>query len=87
MFRETKNETIVTNVDQLDSIKKFVTSLEDARLEEMIEHLDQFRPVLRQNVNPSLIFIVIALRFSMLMRGLDPSIKEEENWKHIPAFV
>lgn len=87
VFRETKNESAITNVDQLVSIKKFVSSLEDARLEEMIEHLDQFRPVLRQNVNPSLIFIVIALRFSMLMRGLDPSITQQENWKHIPAFV
>jgi DNA polymerase-3 subunit delta' len=87
VYRETENKKLITNIDQLESIQKFVKALEDAKLEEMIEHLDEFRPALRQNVNPKLIFIVISLRFSMLMRGLDPTIAEEENWKHIPAFV
>ncbi|MEX2602615.1 MAG: DNA polymerase III subunit delta' C-terminal domain-containing protein, partial [Gracilimonas sp.] len=87
VFRETGNKKFVTNIDQLESIEKFVKSLGDARLDEMIRHLDEFRPALRQNVNPKLIFIVLALRFSTLMRGLDPIISEDENWKHIPAFV
>lgn len=87
VFRETGNKKFITNIDQLESIEKFVKSLDDARLEEMIKHLDSFRPALRQNVNPKLILIVLALRFSPLMRGLDPVISEEENWKHIPAFV
>jgi len=87
VYRETENKKFITNIDQLDSIQKFVKALDDARLEEMITHLDDFRPALRQNVNPKLIFIVLALRFSTLMRGLDPSISEEESWKHVPAFV
>ena len=87
VYRETKNKKFVTNIDQLESIQKFVKALDDARLEEMIVHLDEFRPVLRQNVNPKIIFIVLALRFSTLMRGLDPIIPDEENWKHTPAFV
>ncbi|MAL16088.1 MAG: hypothetical protein CL670_12095 [Balneola sp.] len=87
VYRETGNKKFITNIDQLDSIQKFVKALDDARLEEMITHMDDFRPALRQNVNPKLIFIVLALRFSTLMRGLDPSISEEENWKHVPAFV
>lgn len=87
VYRETGNKKFVTNIDQLESIQKFVKALDDARLEEMITHLDEFRPALRQNVNPKLIFIVLALRFSTLMRGLDPIIPDEENWKHVPAFV
>ncbi|MEQ8523083.1 DNA polymerase III subunit delta' C-terminal domain-containing protein [Gracilimonas sp.] len=87
VYRETGNKKFVTNIDQLESIQKFVKALDDARLEEMITHLDEFRPALRQNVNPKLIFIVLALRFSTLMRGLDPVIPDEENWKHVPAFV
>lgn len=87
VYRETGNKKFVTNIDQLESIQKFVKALDDARLEEMIVHLDEFRPALRQNVNPKLIFIVLALRFSTLMRGLDPIIPDDENWKHVPAFV
>ncbi|MCH2449062.1 MAG: AAA family ATPase [Gracilimonas sp.] len=87
VYRETGNKKFITNIDQLESIQKFVKSLDDARLEEMITHLDSFRPALRQNVNPKLIFIVLSLRFSTLMRGLDPNIPEEENWKHVPAFT
>ncbi|WP_421774334.1 ATP-binding protein [Gracilimonas sp.] len=87
VYRETGEKKFITNIDQLDSIQKFVKALDDARLEEMITHLDKFRPALRQNVNPKLIFIVLALRFSTLMRGLDPIIPDEENWKHVPAFV
>jgi DNA polymerase-3 subunit delta' len=87
VYRETGNKKFITNIDQLESIQKFVKSLDDARLEEMITHLDSFRPALRQNVNPKLIFIVLSLRFSTLMRGLDPNIREEENWKHVPAFT
>lgn len=87
VYRETGNKKFVTNIDQIESIQKFVGSLDDARLEEMITHLDTFRPALRQNVNPKLILIVLALRFSTLMRGLDPAIAEEETWKHIPAFT
>lgn len=87
VYHETRNKKFITNIDQLDSIQKFVKSLDDARLEEMISQLDSFRPALRQNVNPKLIFIVLALRFSPLMRGLDPIIPDEENWKHVPAFT
>lgn len=87
VYRETQNKKFITNIDQLESIQKFVGALDDARLEEMIDHLDSYRPALRQNVNPKLIFIVLALRFSNLMRGLDPYISEENNWNHIPAFA
>jgi DNA polymerase-3 subunit delta' len=87
IYRETENKEFVTNIDQLDSIQKFVKALDKARLEEMIVHLDECRPAIRRNVNVKLMFIVLALRFSTLMRGLEPSIPESESWKHIPAFM
>lgn len=87
VFKETSNQTLITNVDQFASIKKFVESLSEARLEEMLVHIDECRPMLRQNVSPKLIFVVLSFRFSALMRGVDPHISKEEHWKHLPAFV
>ncbi|MFY0698086.1 MAG: AAA family ATPase [Balneola sp.] len=87
VYKETENEKLVTNVDQIDSIKKFVEALSEAKLENMLSHIDECRPMLRQNVSPKLIFVVLSFRFSALMRGLDPYISENENWKHLPAFV
>ncbi|MEQ9266742.1 MAG: DNA polymerase III subunit delta' C-terminal domain-containing protein [Balneolaceae bacterium] len=87
IYKETQNENLLTNIDQLDSIKKFVSSLTDARLEDMIHEVDQVRPMLKQNVSPKLTLTVLALRFSNLMRGNNPFIPAEENWKHLPAFA
>ena len=87
IFKETENETLITNVDQIDSIKKFVEALSEAKLEKMLSHIDECRPMLRQNVSPKLIFVVLSFRFSAFMRGLEPYIPESENWKHLPAFV
>lgn len=87
VYRETQNEKLIVNIDQIDSIKKFVGALKDAKLEEMISEIDATRPMLRQNVSPKLLLTVLALRFSTLMRGLDPFIPETENWKHLPAFA
>ncbi len=87
IYRDTQNQKFITNIDQLESIQKFTKSLDDARLEEMIDHLDSFRPMLRQNVTPKLILTVLALRFSNLMRGENPYISNEDNFKHLPAFV
>jgi DNA polymerase III subunit delta' len=32
------------------------------------------------------IFTVLSLRYSYLMRGKQPVITKEENWKHMPAL-
>ncbi len=87
IFRETSNEALIANIDQLESIKKFVGALEKAQLNDMIEEVDNIRPMLQQNVSPKLIFTVLALRFSSLMRGNQPFITDDEPWKHLPAFV
>tara|TARA_R110002096_G_scaffold78670_2_gene185066 strand:- start:8315 stop:9505 length:1191 start_codon:yes stop_codon:yes gene_type:complete len=87
VYKTTQNPNLITNVDQIDSISKFVSALKNAKLEEMIKHLNECRPMLRQNVSAKLIFVVLALRFSSLMRGNEPIIGSNENWKHLPAFV
>lgn len=87
VYKETKNQKLITNIDQLNSIKKFVSSLSEANLETMLMHIEECRPLLRQNVSPKLIFVVLSFRFSALMRGVEPYISEDENWKHLPAFV
>lgn len=87
IYKEIQNPDLITNVDQIESISKFVGALADARLEDMIHELDATRPMLRQNVSPKLIFTVLGLRFSSLMRGDNPYISDSESWKHLPAFT
>lgn len=86
VFRATENKDLITNADQLEVIKKFCETLADARLEEMIEHVNDCKPMVYRNVQPKLIFTSLALRFSSLMRGNDPIINKEDSWKHLPAF-
>ena len=87
IYKETRNSELISNLDQLDSITKFVSALNDARLEDMINELNACRPMLRQNVSPKLIFTVLGLRFSTLMRGFHPYISNSDNWKHLPALT
>lgn len=87
VYRETQNKTLITNIDQLDVIKKFCSSMTEARLEEMIGHIQQLKGLLYQNVQFKYIGTVLSLRFFRLMRGLDPVIDKESNWKHLPALI
>ena len=87
IYRDTQQESLIINVSQIGAIKKFCKSLQDARLEEMIRHVNNFRPQLYQYVQPKIIFSVLALRFSSLMRDLDPTVPEQESWQHLPAFT
>ncbi|MDX1640978.1 MAG: AAA family ATPase [Balneolaceae bacterium] len=87
IYRETENQKLITNVDQIDVIKKFCTSMTDARLEEMIDHIQQLKGLLYQNVQFKYIGAALSLRFFYLMRGLDPAIKNDSPWKHLPALI
>jgi DNA polymerase-3 subunit delta' len=86
VYRSTQNGSLVTNADQLEVIKKFCQTLEGARLEAMIKEVNSCKPMLYQNVQGKLVFTALALRFSNLMRDLDPEIPENESFKHLPAF-
>lgn len=87
VFRNTENRSLVTNVDQLEVIKKFCDSLKDAKLDEMINQVNHCKPMMYQNVQPKLIYTALAFRFANLMRGLEPDISGQDSWKHLPAFV
>lgn len=86
VYRNTSNRSLVTNADQLEVIKKFCDTLTEARLEDMISQINGFKPMIYQNVQGKIIFTVLALRFSNLMRGLDPEISDADSWKHLPAY-
>ena len=86
IYRETRNRDLVTNIDQIDVIEKFCTSMNDARLEIMIEHLQHLKELLYQNVQFKFIFSVLSMRFAHLMRGKEPAITKKETWRHMPAF-
>lgn len=87
VYRSTGKKELVTNADQIEIIRNFCDTLGDARLEEMIEQINSFKPMIYQNVQAKLIFTVLALRFSYLMRGKEPEITGRESWKHLPAFT
>lgn len=86
VYRSTGKKELVTNADQIDVIQKFCETLGDARLEEMIEQVNECKPMIYQNVQPKLVFTSLALRFSDLMRDRDPVITKQDSWKHLPAF-
>lgn len=85
VFRESRNESLLINVDQIDSISKLVDSLPDAKVQLMIEEVHKIRPLLYQNVSSKLVFTVLSLRFTSLIRGIEPEL--DESWKHLPAYV
>lgn len=86
VYRSTENEVLLTNIDQLDVIQKFCQTLGEARLEAMIEEVNKCRPMVYQNVQGKIIFTVLALRFSNLIRNRDLEIPVKESYKHLPAF-
>lgn len=86
VYRTTGKKELVTNADQLDVIEKFCEHLSEARLEEMISQVNECKPMIYRNVQPKLIFTVLALRFSRLMRDKDTVIASEDSWKHLPAY-
>lgn len=87
IFRETGNRELVVNADQADVIEKFCNTMKDARLTDMIEHLQHLKSLLYQNVQFKLIFTSLSFRYANLMRGKDPEIEPSETWKHLPAFA
>lgn len=86
VYRSTQNEELITNADQLEVIQKFCETMTEARLEDMIEQVNECKPMIYRNVQPKLIFTSLAFQFSSLMRGNNPIINRQDSWKHLPAF-
>ncbi len=87
LFRAAGDEAQITNLDQKEVIRKFVSALQDARLEEMISEIHEGRKLYVSNVNSKIWFTVLAMRFGALMRGNDKSITEDTAYKHLPASI
>ena len=87
LFQAGANEESISNVDQLDVIRKFCKSLEKSRLEDMIVQTAEARKLILQNVQSRFIYTVMAIRFSYLMRGLNTPVEKENEWRHIPAYL
>lgn len=87
IYRDTGEEHLITNISQIDTIKKFCESLQQARLQDMIEQVNKCRPLLYQYVQPKLVYTVLAFRFSSLMRDRNTEIPQNYNWQHLPAFI
>ncbi len=86
VYQSTQNKELITNADQIDVIKKFCDTMTNARLEDMIEQVNECKPMVYRNVQPKLIFTSLAFKFSSLMRGNEPIINKQDSWKHLPAF-
>lgn len=86
VYGQSGDQSLVSNVDRIDVIRKFCDSMQDALIVDMIEHLNSLKGLLYQNVQFKNIFTVLSLRYSYLMRGKQPVIKKDENWKHMPAL-
>lgn len=87
LYRATSDETRITNLDQKEVIAKFVGSLQNARIEDMISEIHNGRQQYANNVNSKIWFTVLALRYGALMRGNDMAITDETAWKHLPASI
>ncbi|MBP3192353.1 ATP-binding protein [Natronogracilivirga saccharolytica] len=79
------DESLITNSDKLDVISNFCTRLTDAKIDNMIETLQEAHSLLNQNVQPRLLFTVIANRYAAWMRGAGAPVPSGQAWKHMPA--
>lgn len=86
VYRDTGTEELIINIDQMDVIKKFCSSMKKARITDMIEHLQHLKGLFYQNVQLKYIFTALSIRFSHLMRGLDTPIPKDKRWQHMPAY-
>jgi DNA polymerase-3 subunit delta' len=84
LWMEAKTTTLVINQDLMNIIVKFSEHLNKARITEMMDQVGHLKGNLTFNVNIRISLVVLALRFSRLMRGMDPIISDSETWKHLP---
>ncbi len=86
IYSETKESALITNRDQMEVIEKFCTTMKDAKIDQMIEHLQHLKELLYQNVQLKYIFTSLSFRFFYQMRGLEPPISKHNSWQHLPAY-
>lgn len=86
IYRETGLQDLIINIDQIDVIKRFADSMQHARLQDMVDHLQHLKVLLYQNIQFKFVLSALSFRFFALLRGDNPYINKQEAWKHLPAF-
>ena len=81
------DESLITNSDRMEVISNFCSGLKDARIREMLETLEEARMLLSQNIQPRLIYTVMANRFAAWMRGSEAPVLAGQPWKHMPSVT
>ena len=86
VFTHTQNAESLIHEDQEETIKNMVLNLKKADYEAMIDLLSPVYAELRQNVQPKLLFTVLAFNFSALLRGQNETFSKDLAFKHLPAL-
>lgn len=87
LFSAGADESLITNSDRLDVIQNFCSRLKDARIQDMLGTLEEARTLLSRNIQPRLVFTVMANRFAAWLRGVEAAIPSDKPWKHMPAVT
>ena len=86
VFTHTQNTESLIHEDHQETIKNMVLNLKKADYEAMIDLLSPVYTELRQNVQPKLLFTVLAFNFSALLRGQNETFSKDLAFKHLPAL-
>lgn len=69
LYRSTGSADLVVNVDQREAIGQFCENMPEARIEEMIDLVEQALHLVRRNAQTELVLLVLAQQIHKLMRG------------------
>lgn len=76
LIRTTGDVSLIVNIDQVDTLTSFAANLPDARLESMIEAVEETSHLVERNVNLRLALVALSRVLARAMRG-EPSVKME----------
>lgn len=84
LIRTTGDASLIVNIDQIDTLTSFSANLPDARLESMIEAVEETCHLIERNVNLRLALIALSRVLARAMRG-EPSVKLETDLLELEA--
>ncbi len=76
LIRTTGDLDLIVNIDQVETLTSFAANLPDARLESMIEAVEETSHLVERNVNMRLALVALSRVLARAMRG-QPSVKME----------
>jgi len=69
ILQQAGNTDLVVNIDQIDTLSKFASNLPHARLDVMIESVEQTMMVVERNINVRLALVTLSRSLAAAMRG------------------